>query len=88
MLFRSEDYSADHYGFPVRVDALEKLMSDDEAAVAYRVDEDGEFELNKKGERIERPRSSWYSPEWRRHYEYALTEAQRAKLLQLIENAV
>ena len=83
-----EDYSADHYGFPVRVKALEKLMSDDEAAVAYRVDEDGEFELNKKGERIERPRSSWYSPEWRRHYEYALTEAQRVKLLQLIENAV
>ena len=83
-----DDYSDRCYGFPVRVSALEKLMADDAAAISYRIDEDGEFELDDEGEQIERARSSWYSPEWRRHYEYALTDAQRAKLLQIIENAV
>ena len=83
-----DGYSDRCYGFPVRVSALEKLMADDAAAISYRIDEDGEFELDDEGEQIERARSSWYSPEWRRHYEYALTDAQRAKLLQIIENAV
>ena len=64
------------------------LMADDAAAISYRIDEDGKFGLDDEGEQIERARSSWYSPEWRRHYEYALTDAQRAKLLQIIENAV
>ena len=83
-----DEYSDRCYGFPVRVSALEKLMADDAAAISYRIDEDGKFELDDEGEQIERARSSWYSPEWRRHYEYALTDAQRAKLLQIIENAV
>ena len=83
-----DGYSDRCYGFPVRVSALEKLMADDAAAISYRIDEDGRFELDDEGEQIERARSSWYSPEWRRHYEYALTNTQRAKLLQIIENAV
>ena len=83
-----DDYSGNSYGFPVRVSALKKIMEDDAAAVSYRIDEEGEFELDDEGEQIEQARSSWYSPEWRRHYEYALTDAQRTKLLQIIENAV
>ena len=65
---------------------MKKIMEDDAAAVSYRIDEEGEFELDDEGEQIEQARSSWYSPEWRRHYEYALTDAQRTKLLQIIEN--
>ena len=83
-----DDYSGNSYGFPVRVSALKKIMEDDAAAVSYRIDEEGEFELDDEGEQIEQARSSWYSPEWRRHYEYALTDTQRTKLLQIIENAV
>ena len=83
-----DDYSGHCYGFPVRVSALEKLMEDDASAISYRIDDEGEFELDDEGEQIELARSSWYSPEWRRHYEYALTDAQRTKLLQIIENAV
>ena len=63
-------------------------MTEDAAAVSYRIDKDGKFELNKKGEKIEIARSSWYSPEWRQHYVYALTEKQQEKLLQLIDSAV
>ena len=64
------------------------ILAEDMAAVSYRMDEDGEFELTKKGEKIEIPRSSWYSGEWRQHYVYALTEGQRDRLLALIESAV
>ena len=84
----SEDYGRGCYGFPVRRSVTETILAEDMAAVSYRMDEDGEFELTKKGEKIEIPRSSWYSGEWRQHYVYALTEGQRDRLLALIESAV
>ena len=63
-------------------------MAADAAAVVYRVDEKGKFETDKNGKRIEIARDSWYSPEWRRHYVYALTQRQKEMLLTLIENCV
>ena len=83
-----ENYCRDSYGFPVNTALLTRLLDEDAAAVSYRVDEDGEFELDDEGEKIERPRSSWYSPEWRRHYEYSLTDAQREKLMVMMNHAV
>ena len=64
------------------------MLDKDAANVVYLRDEKGRWKLDKEGERIEAARDSWYSPEWRRHYEYALTEELREKLLTLIENAV
>ena len=84
----SEDYSLGDYAFPVIRETLEKQMADDAAAVTYRVDEKGKFELDKNGNRIEIARSSWYSPEWRRHYVYAITAEQQEKLMKLIEQSV
>lgn len=83
-----EEYCRDSYGFPVNSALLTRLLDEDAAAISYRVDEDGEFELDNEGEKIESPRSVWYSSEWRRHYDYALTEAQREKLLTMIDHAV
>ena len=76
------------YGFPSLREELEKLMDEDAADVVYLKDEKGKWKRDAEGERIEAARDSWYSPEWRRHYEFSLTDAQRAKLLTLIENAV
>lgn len=76
------------YGFPVIRERLEKEMAEDAARVAYRVDEKGKFETDKNGKKIEIARDSWYSPEWRRHFVYALTEAQKKQLLTLIDNSV
>ena len=76
------------YGFPALREALDEMLDKDAANVVYLRDEKGRWKLDKEGERIEAARDSWYSPEWRRHYEYALTEEQREKLLTLIENAV
>ncbi|MBR4473602.1 MAG: hypothetical protein IKS55_08175 [Oscillospiraceae bacterium] len=76
------------YGFPSLREELEKRMDEDAADVVYLKDEKGKWKRDAEGERIEAARDSWYSPEWRRHYEFSLTDAQRAKLLTLIENAV
>ena len=76
------------YGFPASEAQMEKLLRDDMAAISYRMDEKGKFVLNKKGEKIERARSNWYTPEWRQHFEYALTEAQYHKLMDLIAGSV
>ena len=84
----TEKYTGEGYGFPVVREQTEKLLDEDMAAVSFRLDEKGEFELDKKGEKIEIPRSTWYSGEWRQHYVYALTEAQKDRLLKLIDSAV
>ena len=83
-----ESYSSGSYGFSTVQKHLEKHLDEDASAISYRLDKDGDFELDKKGEKIEQPRSVWYSPEGNRHYEYALTEMQREKLMQLIGNSV
>ena len=74
-------------GFPVLRESLETMMDEDAADVIYQVDEKGRWKRDAEGERIEAARNSWYSPEWRRHYEFALTGEQREKLLTMIENA-
>ena len=84
----SEDYQKNSPGFPVYRSILEQQMAADAAAVTYRVDEKGKFETDKNGKKIEVARDSWYSPEWRRHYVYALTQRQKEMLLTLIENSV
>ena len=84
----SEAYQESSPGFPVYRSVLERQMAADAAAVVYRVDEKGKFETDKNGKRIEIARDSWYSPEWRRHYVYALTQRQKEMLLTLIENCV
>lgn len=76
------------YGFPVIRDSLEKQLTADAEAISFRVDEDGKYETDKNGNKIEIARDTWYSPEWRRHFVYALTELQREKLLTLIEGCV
>ena len=73
--------------FPVSRRTLEKQLDEDAAAVSYKVDEQGKLETDNKGNRIEIPRDTWYSPEWRRHDFYALSNAQREKLLVLIEHS-
>ena len=83
-----EEYASGCYGFPVRSAVMDKWLKEDAAAISYRVDEEGEYELDDDGEKIEQARRSWYSPEWRRHYEYAITDEQRGKLLELIESCV
>ncbi|MBQ9664078.1 MAG: hypothetical protein IJV40_13095 [Oscillospiraceae bacterium] len=84
----SPEYTADGYGFPVVAETLKERMAADAAAVSYRLDEKGKFELDKNGNKIEIARDSWYSPDWRRHFVYALTETQQQKLLTLIEHSV
>ena len=84
----SEAYQESSPGFPVYRSLLERRMEEDAAAVIYRVDEKGKFETDKSGKKIEVARDSWYSPEWRRHYIYALTQRQKEMLLTLIENSV
>lgn len=84
----SNDYQESSSGFPVYRKLLEQQMEADAAAVVYRVDEKGKFETDKNGKKIEVARDSWYSPEWRKHNIYALTQRQMEKLLTLIENSV
>ena len=84
----SDEFASECYGFPVRFAVLEKWLEEDASAVSYRVDEDGEFELDDDGEKIEIARRSWYSPEWKRHYEYAITDDQCEKLLELIRRSI
>ena len=84
----SNDYQESSSGFPVYRKLLEQQMAADAAAVVYRVDEKGKFETDKNGKKIEVARDSWYSPEWRKHNIYALTQRQMEKLLTLIENSV
>ena len=84
----AEAYQENSPGFPAYRSLLERQMEADAAAVVYRVDEKGKFETDKNGRKIEVARDSWYSPEWRRHFVYALTERQKEKLLTLIENSV
>ena len=84
----SDEFASECYGFPVRSAVLEKWLEEDASAVSYRVDEDGEFELDDDGEKIEIARRSWYSPEWKRHYEYAITDDQCEKLLELIRRSI
>ena len=81
-------YAAECNGFPAVESALEKLLADDASWIVYKVDEDGKYVLDKQKNRIEVPRSTWYSPEWRKHEVYAITAAQREKLVALIRNAV
>ena len=82
-----EDSAANRYGFPILQKVLEAVLDEDAADVIYERDEKGRWKLDKNGERIEAARDSWYSPEGRRRYEYALTDEQRTKLLSMIENA-
>ena len=82
------EYAAECNGFPAEESALEKLMTDDASWIVYKVDEDANYVLDKQKNRIEVPRSTWYSPEWRKHEIFAVTAAQREKLLTLIRNAV
>ena len=84
----TEEYQENCSGFPVFRSLLERQMEADAAAVIYRVDEKGKFETDKNGKKIEVARDSWYSPEWRRHYIYALTQRQKEMLLTLVENSV
>ena len=84
----AEAYQENCSGFPVFRSLLERQMEADAAAVIYRVDEKGKFETDKNGKKIEVARESWYSPEWRRHYIYALTQRQKEMLLTLVENSV
>ena len=84
----STEYQESSSGFPVYRKLLERQMEADAAAVVYRVDEKGKFENDKNGKKIEVARDSWYSPEWRRHYIYALTQRQKEKLLALVENSM
>ncbi len=84
----TEDFAAGCYGFPVRSAVMEKWLEEDAAAVSYQLDEDGEYLLDDEGEKIEQARRSWYSPEWKHHYEYAITEEQRIKLLELIKRCI
>lgn len=84
----TEAYQENCSGFPVFRSLLERQMEADAAAVIYRVDEKGKFETDKNGKKIEVARESWYSPEWRRHYIYALTQRQKEMLLTLVENSV
>ncbi len=79
---------SNQYGFPVMTDVLESEMRQDAESVSYRTDEDGQFELDKEGNKIEIPRSTWYSPEWKKHYVLALTAEQRQKLMALIADCV
>ncbi len=74
--------------FPADEAELKRLLAEDAMRISYRTDEDGEYELDDDGDKIEIPRSSWYSPEWRRHYIYAITDAQKEKLLELIRHSV
>ncbi len=83
-----EEYAEASYGFPASATQMEKLLRDDMAAISWRVDEKGKFVLDKQGEKIERPRSNWYTPEWRQHFEFALTEKQYQKLMDLIDSSV
>ena len=76
------------YGFPVTNALLESEMKRDMEKVSYRVDADGEFELDRNGEKIEIPRSTWYTSEWKKHYVMALTEEQSEKLMDLIDHCV
>ena len=76
------------YGFPVLQNQLAELLDEDASDIIYQVDEKGRWKRNARGERIEAARDSWFSPEWRRHYEYSLTPGQREKLMTMIENAV
>ena len=84
----TESYEKSCGDFPVSRKLLEKQMDEDAATVFYKVDDKGKYETDSKGNRIEIPRDTWYSPEWRRHDFYALTNAQRGKLLTLIEHSV
>ena len=86
--FLSSDYAGSMYGFPVLTEELDQLMKEDAENLAYKVDDDGEWELDEEGNKIELARSSWYSAEWRRHLYYALTDAQREKLLNLIAGCI
>ena len=87
-LLSGDETEEERYGFPTVAARTGKLLDQDMAAIAYRVDEDGEFELNRRGEKIEIARGSWYSGEWRQHFIYALTQAQKEKLLRLIDSSV
>ncbi|MCR5090714.1 MAG: hypothetical protein K6C08_14540 [Oscillospiraceae bacterium] len=87
-LLLSEQYSESGYGFPVQQEKLEEWMTEDAENIIYEVDEEGEFILDKKKEKVEAARSVWYSAEWRKHSVYALTAAQREKLLNLINSCV
>ena len=84
----SNNYQENSSGFPVYRRLLERQMTADAAAIVYRVDEKGKFETDKNGKKIEVARDSWYSPEWRKHNIYALTQRQKEKLLTLIEDSV
>ena len=87
-LLISEEYMKTCYGFPAVKKALENKMTEDAANVAYRIDEKGKYETDKNGKKIEIARDSWYSPDWRRHFIYALTGTQRQKLLTMIDHSV
>ena len=76
------------YGFPVIRETLEEQMTEDAEAISFRLDEDGKYETDKNGNKIEIARDTWYSAEGRRHFVYALTDLQREKLLTLIENCI
>lgn len=81
-------FTDDSYGFPVVAKTLKERMAADTAAVFYRLDEKGKFELDKNGKKIEIARDSWYSPDGRKHFVYAMKETQQQKLLSLIEHSV
>ena len=86
--FLESEFRFSQMGFPVNQKQLEKMLTEDMNSAVYQLDDKGEYELDKRGERIELAKSTWYSPEWRRHDIYALTDTQRTKLLDLIRHSI
>ena len=58
--------------------------NEDAENIRYRMTEEGEYELDDDGGKIEAARSVWYSPEWRAHGVYAMTREQAEKYRELI----
>ena len=74
------------YGIPLNKKASEEQIREDAENIRYRVTEEGEYELDDDGGKIEAARSVWYSPEWRAHGVYAMTREQAEKYRELISS--
>ena len=82
------DYEKQCYGIPLNRKASEDLIREDKDSIIYRMTEEGEYELDDDGEKIEAAHSVWYSPEWREHGVYALKEGQAEKYRTLIASVI
>jgi ABC-type glycerol-3-phosphate transport system substrate-binding protein len=82
------DYEKQCYGIPLNRKASEDLIREDKDSIIYRMTEEGEYELDDDGEKIEAAHSVWYSPEWREHGVYALKEVQAEKYRTLIASVI